>query len=113
MIKLLSVLRTTFYSLICLLSFFHYSNVVYAAGSSQTCASPSALEPTYDSATVNGLTNDWNLSLDYFTDLYIGGFSTKAIEGSLYLETACRLELILGQQILSMHGMTLLIRMIN
>ena len=56
--------------------------------------------PTYGSATVDGLTGDWNLSADKFADMTDAGDASKPVVAHLYLRYDCSSEtlfaLVLG-----------------
>ncbi len=67
-------------SLLLLASFAFSVNTLYAA--------PPA--PTYGVATVDGNAGEWNLTTDYFADLYLAGDPSRAVEGHVYLRYQCQ-----------------------
>lgn len=46
-------------------------------------------EPTYGSATVDGNPGEWNLTADFFADMYRAGDPSKKVESKLYLRYDC------------------------
>jgi hypothetical protein len=48
-----------------------------------------AAEPSYASATVDGSIADWNLTNDFFADMYRAGKTTGKVETKLYLRYDC------------------------
>jgi len=48
-----------------------------------------AAEPSYSSATVDGSIADWDLTNDFFADMYRAGRTSNKVEGKLYLRYDC------------------------
>jgi hypothetical protein len=51
-------------------------------------------EPAYGSATVDGAYGDWDLTEDFFADMYRAGDPTKEVESKLYLRYDCDTEIL-------------------
>ena len=49
-------------------------------------------EPTYESAVVDGISNEWNLSSDLFANMYQAGKPDKPVLSKLYIRYACDTE---------------------
>ncbi|MBN1667001.1 MAG: hypothetical protein JW862_07920 [Anaerolineales bacterium] len=61
------------------------------------------VQPNYGSANIDGSISEWDLTLDYFADMYRAGQTGKTVEGKLYLryDTLTNVVYVLA---LSEHG---------
>ena len=66
-------------------------------------------EPTYDTATVDGNTGEWDLTNDFFADMYRAGDPTKVVESKLYLRYDCDKD-VMYALVLAVDGVPVLVQ---
>ena len=70
-----------------LLGFAFVVCLALAVGQPAKAASPP--QPTYGTAVVDGNISEWDLTNDFFANMYLAGNPTKKIESKLYLRYDC------------------------
>jgi len=66
--------------------------LAFALGQPAPAASPP--EPTYGTADVDGVISEWNLTNDFFANMYRAGDPTKPLESKAYLRYDCNTHTI-------------------